>query len=133
MLKARKTLETRLIVQQCAQQYILSSMFACRPKKGETDTTVEFFDNEPRIPENVVGTKNTNNFQKTRISFTPAEHDRGLSIQFVTKRRDPWPSENTETQKPSHTEGRKTIPMLTKCLDRADTLQNCGSFHIIPL
>ena len=63
MLKARKTLETRLIVQQCAQQYILPSMFACRPKR-ETDTTVEFFDNEPRIPENVVGTKNTNNFQK---------------------------------------------------------------------
>ena len=128
MLKARKTLETRLIVQQCAQQYILPSMFACRPKR-ETDTTVEFFDNEPRIPENVVGTKNTNNF-KTRISSTLTEHDRGLSIQFVTKRRDPWPSENTETQKPSHTEGRKTIPMLTKCLDRADTLQKCGSFHI---
>ena len=67
---------------------------------------------------------------KTRISSTPAEHDRGLSIQFVTKLRDPWPSENTETQKPSHTEGRKTTPILTKCLDRADTLQNCGSFHI---
>ena len=23
--------------------------------------------------------------------------------------------------------------MLTKCLDRADTLQNCGSFHIAPV
>ena len=75
----------------------------------------------------MVGTKNTNNF-KTRISFTLAEHDRGLSIQFVTKLRDPWPSENTETQKLSHTEGRKTTSTLTECLDRADALQNTEAF-----
>ena len=48
------------------------------------DKTVEFSTKEPRIPENMVGTKNTNNC-KTRISSTPAEHDRGLFIQFVTK------------------------------------------------
>ena len=85
MVKARRTLETRLIVQQCAQQHILPSMFACRPKKKkEKDTTVEISTREPRIPENMVGTKNTNNF-KTRISSTLAEHDRGLFIQFVTK------------------------------------------------
>ena len=83
MLKARRTLETRLIVQQCAQQHILPSMFACRPK-SEKDTTVEISTRKPRIPENTVGTKNTNNF-KTRISSTLAEHDRGLFIQFVTK------------------------------------------------
>ena len=83
MLKARRTLETRLIVQQCAQQHILPAMFACRPKR-EKDTTVDISTREPRIPENMVGTKNTNNF-KTRISSTLAEHDRGLFIQFVTK------------------------------------------------
>ena len=82
---------------------------------------------ETRIPENMVGTKNTNNC-KTRISSTPAEHDRGLFIQFVTKIRDPWPSENVETQKLSHTEGRKITSTLTKCLDRADTLQNTEAF-----
>ena len=36
VLKARRTLETRLIVQQCAQQHILPTMFACRPKRGKT-------------------------------------------------------------------------------------------------
>ena len=48
------------------------------------DKTVEFLPKEPRIRENMVGTKNTNNC-KTRISSTPAEHDRGLFTQFVTK------------------------------------------------
>ena len=43
-----------------------------------------------------------------------AEHDRGLFIQFVTKLRDPWPSEHAETQKLLHTEGRKTTSILTK-------------------
>ena len=81
MLKTWRTLETRLIVQQCAQHIRLN--YVCmQTKKG--DKTVEFLPKEPRIPENIVGTKNTNNF-KTRISSTPAEHDRGLFIQFVTK------------------------------------------------
>ena len=48
------------------------------------DETVEFLPKESRIPENMVGTKNTSNC-KTRISSTPAEHDRVLFIQFVTK------------------------------------------------
>ena len=44
------------------------------------------------------------------------------------KLRHPWPSENVETQKLSHTEGRKITSTLTKCLDRADTLQNTEAF-----
>ena len=34
MLKTWRTLETRLIVQQCAQQHMLPTMVACRPKRG---------------------------------------------------------------------------------------------------
>ena len=82
MLKIWRTLETRLIVQQCAQQHILLNYVCMQTKKGAK--TVEFLPKEPRIPENMVGTKNTNNCE-TRISSTPAEHDRGLYIQFVTK------------------------------------------------
>ena len=48
------------------------------------DKTVEFLPKKRRMPENMVGTNNTNNC-KTRISSTPAEHDRGLFIQFVKK------------------------------------------------
>ena len=92
-----------------------TSKYVCVQTKGEKDTTVENSTREPRIPENMVGTKNTNNF-KTRISSTLAEHDRGLFIQFVTKLRDPWPSENAETQKLLHTERRKITSTLTKCL-----------------
>ena len=44
------------------------------------------------------------------------------------KLRDPWPSENVETQKLSHTEGRKITSTSTKCLDRADTSQNTEAF-----
>ena len=102
-----------------------SKLWLHADQKG--DKTVEFLPKKPRIPENMVGTKNTNN-RKTRISSTPAEHDRGLFIQFVTKLRHSWPSENVETQKLSHTEGRKITSTLTKCLDRAD-----GSFHMCPL
>ena len=56
----------------------------CLHADQKWDKTVEFFPKEPKIPENMVGTKNTNNC-KTRISSTPAEHDRGLFIQFVTQ------------------------------------------------
>ena len=56
----------------------------CLHADQKEDKTVEFLPKEPKIPENMVGTKNTNNC-KTRISSTPAEHDRGLFIQFVTK------------------------------------------------
>ena len=56
----------------------------CLHADQKGDKTVEFLLKKPRIPENMVGTKNTNNC-KTRISSTPAEHDRGLFIQFVTK------------------------------------------------
>ena len=125
VLKTWRTLETRLIVQQCAQQHILLNYVCMQTKKG--DKTVEFLTKEPRMAENMVGTKNTNNC-KTRISSTPAEHDRGLFIQFVKKLRHPWPSENVETQKLSHTEGRKITSTLTKCLDRADTSQNTEAF-----
>ena len=100
-------------------------MFACRPKR--VTKLLNCQQRNPRIPENMAGTKNTDNC-KTRISSTPAEHDRGLFIQFVTKLRDPWPSENVETPKLSHTEGRKITSTLTKCLDRADTLQNTEAF-----
>ena len=61
-----------------------TSNYVCVQTKNEKDATVEFSTKEPRIPTNMVGTKNTNNF-KTRISSTLAEHDRGLFIQFVTK------------------------------------------------
>ena len=61
-----------------------TSNYVCVQTKKGKDTTVEISTKEPRIPENMVGTKNTNNF-KTRISSTLAEHDRGLFIQFVTK------------------------------------------------
>ena len=56
----------------------------CLHADQKGDKTVEFLPKEPRIPENMVGTKNTNNC-KTRISSTPEEHDRGLIKQFVTK------------------------------------------------
>ena len=82
MLKSWKTLETRLIVQQCAQQHILLNYVSMQTKK-ETKL-LNSCQKEPRIPENMVGTKNTNNC-KTRNSSTLAEHDRGLFIQFVTK------------------------------------------------
>ena len=81
MLKTWRTLETRLIVQQCAQTTHTPQL--CLHADQEGDKTVEFLPKK-RIPENMVGTKNTNNC-KTRISSTPAEHDRGLFIQFVTK------------------------------------------------
>ena len=59
MLKTwRRTLETRLIVQQRAQQHILLN-YVCMLTK--TDNTFEFLLKKPRIPENMVGTKNTNN------------------------------------------------------------------------
>ena len=61
-----------------------TSNYVCVQTKKGKDTTVEFSTEEPRIPENMVGTKSTNNF-KTRISSTLAEHDRGLFKQFVTK------------------------------------------------
>ena len=64
---------------------IHTSNHVCVQTKKVKDATVEFSTKEPRIPKNVVGTKNTNNFIKTRISSTLAEHDRGLFIQFVTK------------------------------------------------
>ena len=35
MLKTWRTLDTRLIVQQCAQQHILSTMFACCEGEGD--------------------------------------------------------------------------------------------------
>ena len=128
MLKTGRTLETRLIVQQCAQQHILPTMFACRPKEENTQLLNSRQRNQRY--QKTWSAQRIQTISKTRILSTLAEHDRGLSIQFVTKLRDPWPSENTETQKPSHTEGRKTTPTLTKCLDRADTLQKYGSFHI---
>ena len=56
----------------------------CLHADQKRDKTVEFLPKKPRIPENIVGTKNTNNC-KTRISSTPAEHDCGLFVQFVTK------------------------------------------------
>ena len=56
-----------------------------------------------------------------------AEHDRGLFIQFVTKTSKSF-AKYAETQKLLHTEGRKTTSILTKCLDRADTLQNTEAF-----
>ena len=49
----------------------------CLHADQKGDKTVEFLPKEPRIPENMVGTKNTNNC-KTSISSTAAEHDRGL-------------------------------------------------------
>ena len=58
MLKTWRTLETRLIVQQCAQQHMLLN-YVCMQTK--TDKNVEFLLEKPRIPENMVGTKNTNN------------------------------------------------------------------------
>ena len=36
----------------------------CLRADQKGDKTVEFLPKEPRIPENMVGTKNTNNFQK---------------------------------------------------------------------
>ena len=60
-----------------------TSNYVCVQTKKGKDTTVEFSTKEPRIPENMVGTENTNNF-KTGISSTLAEHDRGLFTQFVT-------------------------------------------------
>ena len=56
----------------------------CLHADQKGDKTVEFLPKKPRIPENIVGTKNTNHC-KTRISSTLAAHDRGLFIQFVTK------------------------------------------------
>ena len=131
MLKAGRTLETRRIVQQCAQQHILPTMFAYRPKEGNTQLLNSRQRNQGY--QKTWSAQRIQTISTTRISSTLAEHDRGLSIQFVTKLRDPWPSENTETQKPSHTEGRKTTPTLTECLDRADTLQKYGCFHILPV
>ena len=55
----------------------------CLHADQKGDKTVEFLPKKPRIPENMVGTKNTNKC-KTRISSTPAEHDRGLFIHLVT-------------------------------------------------
>ena len=55
---AWRTLETRLIVQQCVQQHILLN-YVCTQTK--TDKTVEFLLKKPRIAENMVGTKNTYN------------------------------------------------------------------------
>ena len=99
-------------------------MFACRPKRA--DKTVEFLPKKPRIPENMVGTKNTNNC-KTRISSIPAEHGRGLFIHFVTKNFDILGQVRMLKHTNYPTQKKKTST-LTKCLDRADTLQNTEAF-----
>ena len=86
MLKTWRTLETRLIVQQCARSTTHTPQ-PCLHADQKGDITAEFLPKEPRIPENMVGTKNTNNC-KTRISSTPAEHDRGMFITIRDKNFD---------------------------------------------
>ena len=83
MLKTGRTLETRLIVQQCAQQHILPTMFACRPKEGNTQLLNSRQRNQGY--QKTWSAQRIQTISKTRISSTLAEHDRGLSIQFVTK------------------------------------------------
>ena len=46
------------------------------------------------------------------------------------KLRDPWPSENAETQKLLHTEGRKITSTLTKMSRPCRHITKHGSFHI---
>ena len=83
MLKAGRTLETRLIVQQCAQQHILPTMFACRPKEGNTPLLNSRQRNQGY--QKTWSAQRIQTISKTRILSTLAEHDRGLSIQFMTK------------------------------------------------
>ena len=47
------------------------------------------------------------------------------------KLRHPWPSDNVETQKLSHTEGRKITSTLTKCSRPCRHITKHGSFHIL--
>ena len=127
MLKTWRTLETRLIVQQCAQQHILLN-FVCMQTKKET--------------KQLNSCQRNQGYQKTwsaqRIQ-TIVKHASRPLLQNMTvdcsynsrqKLRHPWPSVKVERQKLSHTEGRKITSTLTKCLDRADTFQKHGSFHI---
>ena len=130
MLKTWRTLETRLIVQQCAQQHILLNYVYMQTKK-ETKLLNSYQRNQ--------------GYQKTwsaqRIQ-TIVKHASRPLLQNTTvdcpynsrqKLRHPWPCENVETQKLSHTEGRKITSTLTKCLDLADTLQNTEAFTSVQL
>ena len=125
MLKTWRTLETRLIVQQVAQQHILLN-YVCMQTKKETKLLNSY--------------QRSQGYQKTwsaqRIQTIEKNASRPL-LQNTTvdrpynsrqKLRHPWPNGNVETQKLSHTEGRKITSTLTKCLDRADTLQNTEAF-----
>ena len=77
-------------------------------------------------------------YQKTwsaqRIQTISKHASRPLSQNMTVdcsykKLRDSWPSENAETQKLLHTEGRKTTSTLTKCLRPCRHITKYESFH----
>ena len=112
----------RLIVQQCAQQHILQlCLHADQNWQNCWISTEEAKD-----------TRKHGRHKEYRI----VKHETRPLLQNTTvdcpynswkKLRHLWPSENVETL--SHTDVRKITPTLTKCLDRADTLQKHWSFH----
>ena len=72
--------------------------------------------------------------ENVKHSSRPLLQNTTVDCSYISREkfRHLWPSENVETQKLSHTEGRKITPALTKCLDLADTLQNTQAFTASP-
>ena len=121
-----ENLVTRLIVQQCAQQHILLNYVCMQTIKGTK-------------PLNSY--QRSQGYQKTWLAQrtqTIVKHASRPLLQNTTvdivhtirvKNFDILGQMgNVETQKLSRTEGRKIISTLTKCQDRADTLQNTEAF-----
>ena len=112
----------RLIVQQCAQQHILQ--LCLHADQNWQNCWIS--------TEDAKDTRKHGRQKEYRI----VKHETRPLLQNTTvdcpynswkKLRHLWPSENVETL--SHTDVRKITPTLTKCLDRADTLQKHRSFH----
>ena len=128
MLKTWRTLETRQIVQQCAQQHILLNHVCMQTKKG-TKLLNHY--------------RRSQGYQKTwsaqRIE-TIVKHASRPLLQNTTvdcsynsrqKLRHPWPTGNVETQKLSHTEGRKNNTHIDKMSRPCRHFTKHGSFHMV--
>ena len=104
-----------------------SNCVCVQTKKGE-DKTVEFSTKEPRIPENMVGTKNTNNCNlvhscRTRPWIVHTIRDKNFDLLGKVRMLK-------ETQKLSHTEGRKINIHIDKMSRPCRHITKHGSFHI---
>ena len=124
MLRTWRTLDTRLIVQQCAQQHILLN-YVCMQTKREQNRRIP---NKEAKDTRKHGRHKEYKQKKTRISSTPAEHDRGLFITIRDKNFEILGQVRMLKRRSCRTQKEKYNIHIDK-MSRPRHITKHGSFH----